>query len=154
MYIGFGTCASRTQVTAVDAATAGGTESATFTTVNGTVYYVYVAYYGVSVITGTFTISRTCVAPCTTPTAAGTLAANKTSTTVNDAVTFTTTGNGGTTTKFEWSFDNFSTIAGTVNNPANPYTLILNVQQPTMWFRTTSTSGTCPVGVTSPVSVT
>ena len=154
MYIGFGTCASRTQVTAVDAATAGGTESATFTTVNGTVYYVYVAYYGVSVITGTFTISRTCVAPCTTPTAAGTLAVNKTSTTVNDAVTFTTTGNGGTTTKFEWSFDNFSTVAGTVNNPANPYTLILNVQQPTMWFRTTSVSGACPAGVTSPISVT
>jgi hypothetical protein len=154
MYIGFGTCASRTQVTSVDGSTAGGTESATFTTVNGTVYYVYVAYYGVSVITGTFTISRTCVAPCTTPTVSGTLAANKTSTTVNDAVTFTTTGNGGTTTKFEWSFDNFSTIAGTVNNPANPYTLILNVQQPTMWFRTTSVSGACPAGVTSPISVT
>jgi hypothetical protein len=83
-----------------------------------------------------------------------TLAVNKTSTTVNDAVTFTTTGNGGTTTKFEWSFDNFSTVAGTVNNPANPYTLILNVQQPTMWFRTTSVSGACPAGVTSPISVT
>jgi len=154
MYIGYGTCASRTQVAAVDAALAGGTESATFTTVNGTVYYVYVAYYGVSVITGTFTISRTCVAPCTTPTAAGTLAANKTSTTVNDAVVFTTTGNGGTTTKFEFSYDNFSTVAGTINNPANPYTLILNVQQPTMYFRTTSVSGGCPAGVTSPVSVT
>ena len=154
MYIGFGTCASRTQVTAVDAATAGGTESATFTTVNGTVYYVYVAYYGVSVITGTFTISRTCVAPCTTPTAAGTLAVNKTSTTLNDAVTFTTTGNGGSVTKFEYSYDNFLTVAGTVNNPANPYTLILNVQQPTMWFRTTSVSGACPAGVTTPISVT
>jgi hypothetical protein len=154
IYIGFGTCASRTQVTAVDGSTAGGTESATFTTVNGTVYYVYVAYYGVSVITGTFTISRTCVAPCTTPTAAGTLEVNKTSTTVNDAVTFTTTGNGGTTTKFEWSFNNFSTISGTVNNPTNPYTLILNIQQPTMWFRTTSVSGACPAGVTSAVSVT
>jgi hypothetical protein len=101
---------------------------------------------------GTFTICAT--TPCTTPTVAGTLAANKTSTTVNDAVTFTTTGNGGTTTKFEWSFDNFSTVAGTVNNPANPYTLILNVQQPTMWFRTTSASGTCPAGVTSPISIT
>jgi hypothetical protein len=154
MYIGFGTCASRTQVAAVDGATAGGTESATFTTVNGTVYYVYVAYYGVSVITGTFTISRTCVAPCTTPTVAGTLAANKTSTTVNDGVTFTTTGNGGATTKFEFSYDNFTTVAGTVNNPANPYTLILNVQQPTIWFRTTSVSGTCPAGVTTPISVT
>ena len=84
----------------------------------------------------------------------GTLTASIYSTTVNDGVTFTTTGNGGTTTKFEWSFDNFSTVAGTVNNPANPYTLILNVQQPTMWFRTTSVSGTCPAGVTTPISVT
>lgn len=154
MYIGYGTCASRTQVVSVDGSGAGGTETYTFTTTNSAVYYVYVAYYGVSVITNTFTISRTCVAPCTTPTTAGTLSSNKTTTTVNDAVVFTTTGNGGTITKFEYSYNNFSTVEGTVNNPANPYTLILNVQQPTMWFRTTSVSGGCPAGVTTPISVT
>jgi hypothetical protein len=154
MYIGFGTCASRTQVSSVDGFGAGGTETYTFTTTNSAVYYVYVAYYGVSVITGTFTISRTCVAPCTTPTTAGTLTASKTSTTVNDAVAFTTSGNGGSITKFEYSYDNFSTVEETVNNPANPYTLILNVQQPTIWFRTTSVSGACPEGVTTPISVT
>ena len=99
-------------------------------------------------------ISVTYVTPCTTPTTAGTLSANKPSTTVNDAVVFTTTGNAGTITKFEWSYNNFSAIAGTVNNPTNPYTLILNVQQPTMWFRTTSVSSTCPAGVTVPISVT
>ena len=94
------------------------------------------------------------MAPCTTPTTAGTLSADKPSTTVNDAVVFTTTGNGGSITKFEYSYDNFSTVEGTVNNPANPYTLILNVQQPTIWFRTTSVSGGCPAGVTTPISVT
>ena len=118
---------------------------------------MYIAHWssgGTASNVGTFTISRTCVAPCTTPTTAGTLSANKPSTTVNDAVAFTTTGNGGSITKFEWSYDNFSTVAGTTNNPANPYTLILNVQQPTMWFRTTSVSGACPAGVTTPISVT
>jgi hypothetical protein len=82
------------------------------------------------------------------------LSADKTSTTVNDAIVFTTSGNGGSITKFEYSYDNFSTVEGTVNNPANPYTLILNVQQPTIWFRTTSVSGACPAGVTTPISVT
>ena len=40
-------------------------ETATFNTVNGTNYYVYVGYYTSGLITGTFTISRTCVAPPT-----------------------------------------------------------------------------------------
>ena len=149
-----GTCGSNTLVTSQDN---GNPETYTFTTTNSTVYYVYIAHWssgGTSSNVGTFTISITCVAPCTTPTTAGTLSSNKTSTTVNDAVVFTTTGNGGSITKFEYSYDNFSTVAGTVNNPANPYTLILNVQQPTMWFRTTSVSGACPAGVTTPISVT
>ena len=149
-----GTCGSNTLVTSQDN---GNPETYTFTTTNSTVYYVYIAHWssgGTASNVGTFTISRTCVAPCTTPTTAGTLSADKPSTTVNDAVAFTTTGNGGSLTKFEWSYDNFSTVAGTTNNPANPYTLILNVQQPTMWFRTTSASGACPAGVTTPIPVT
>lgn len=149
-----GTCGSNTLVTSQDN---GNPETYTFTTTNSTVYYVYIAHWssaGTSSNVGTFTISRTCVVPCTTPTTAGTLTANKYSTTVNDAVVFTTTGNDGSITKFEWSYDNFTSVAGTVNNPANPYTLILNVQQPTIWFRTTSVIGTCPAGVTTPISVT
>jgi hypothetical protein len=149
-----GTCGSNTLVSSQDNGT---TETYTFTTTNSTVYYVYIAHWssaGTSSNVGTFTISRTCVAPCTTPTTAGTLTANKYSTTVNDAVTFTTTGNGGSITKFELSYNNFTSVDGTINNPTNPYTLILNVQQPTIWFRTTSVSGTCPAGVTTPISVT
>ncbi len=38
----------------------GGTESYTFNTVDGTTYYVYVAYYTNGSTTGDFTISRTC----------------------------------------------------------------------------------------------
>lgn len=89
-----------------------------------------------------------------TSTEPGTISANKTLTVVNDAVTFTTNDNVGTISKFEWSFNNFTTVAGTVNNPANPYTLILNVQQPNIWFRTTTTNTGCSPGVTSPVNVT
>ena len=154
MTIVSGTCASNTLISSQDN---GNPETYTFTTTNSTVYYVYIAHWssgGTASNVGTFTISRTCVAPCTTPTTAGTLTPNKTTTTVNDAVVFTTSGNGGSITKFEYSYDNFSTVEGTVNNPANPYTLILNVQQPTMWFRTTSVSGACPAGVTTPISVT
>ncbi len=40
-------------------------ETATFTTTNGTNYYVYIGYYTSGSTTGTFTISRTCVAPPT-----------------------------------------------------------------------------------------
>ena len=148
-----GTCSGLTSLACIDNTLGSSSETTTVTSLTiGSTYYVRVHSYGNGTGQGTFSICAT--SPCSTPTTSGTLAANKTSTTVNDAVTFTTTGNGGTTTKFEWSFDNFSTVAGSVNNPANPYTLILNIQQPTMWFRTTSTSGTCPVGVTSPVSVT
>jgi hypothetical protein len=89
----------------------------------------------------------------TTSVQPGTLSANLYVTTVNDAVTFTTTGNGGTVTKFEWSYNNFTTVAGTTNNPANPYSLIL-VQQPTIWFRSTATSAGCGAGVSNIISVT
>ena len=62
LYIGSGNCTTRTQIACVDDYSTNSTETSVFTTVNGTTYYVYVAYYGVSVITGTFTISRTCIA--------------------------------------------------------------------------------------------
>ena len=59
-----------TLITEQDAGLSGGTESYTFTSVNGTQYYVYIAYYstaGTSSNTGTFTISRSCVAAPTPP---------------------------------------------------------------------------------------
>ena len=148
-----GTCAGLTSLACVDNTSGSSAETTTVNGLtNGVTYYVRVHSYGNGTGQGTFSICAT--TPCSTPTTAGTLTASKTSTTVNDAVVFTTSGNGGSITKFEWSYDDFTTVAGTTNNPANPYTLILNVQQPTMWFRTTSVSGTCPAGVTTPISVT
>ena len=65
------TCGSTyTLITDQDVGFSGGTETYTFTTVNGTQYYVYMAYYsttGLSTNTGTFTMTRTCVAPPTPP---------------------------------------------------------------------------------------
>ena len=61
------TCgATYTLVTNQDVGLSGGTETYTFTTVNSTQYYVYIAHYsttGTSTQTGTFTISRTCTTP-------------------------------------------------------------------------------------------
>ena len=68
IYVGTGNCTTRTQVDCVDNWGTSSTETVSFTTINGTTYYVYIAYYGVSVITGTFTISRTCTPPPIPPT--------------------------------------------------------------------------------------
>jgi len=67
MSISSGSCGSLTSITCEDLALSGGTETYTFTSTLGTTYYVYIAYYGAtgtSANTGTFTISRTCAAPC------------------------------------------------------------------------------------------
>jgi hypothetical protein len=58
-------CSSLTPIVCVDIAlTTTGVESYSFSTVNGMVYYVYVAHWSTtSTITGNFTISRTCSNP-------------------------------------------------------------------------------------------
>jgi hypothetical protein len=58
-----GSCGSLTNIVCEDGPGAGGTESYTFTAVNGTTYYIYVAYFVSGTTTGTFTISRTCITP-------------------------------------------------------------------------------------------
>lgn len=102
---------------------------------------------------GGFLASITSVTICTTPTVGGTLSSTKTNTTVNDATTLTTSGNGGTITKLEWSYNNFTSVAGSVSSPSNPYTIIMNVQQSQIYFRTTSKDGTCPSGNSNIVTV-
>lgn len=103
---------------------------------------------------GGFLATITSVTICTTPTNGGTLSTNKSITTVNDAVSLTTTGNGGSITKIEWSYNNFTTVANSVTNPTNPYNIQLNVQQSNIYFRTTSKDGTCPSGVSNIVNIT
>jgi hypothetical protein len=59
-----GSCGALTLLTSLDGFGANGTETYTFNTVNGTIYYVYVAHWlssGTSADVGTFTISRSCV---------------------------------------------------------------------------------------------
>jgi hypothetical protein len=107
----------------------------------------------VSGVRSGFQATVTSITVCTTPTNGGTLSSTKTNTTVNDATTLTTTGNGGTITKLEWSFNNFTSVAGTISSPTNPYTIIMNVQQSQIYFRTTSKDGTCPSGNSNIVTV-
>ena len=74
-----GTCASMTNIVCTDTSP----EQATFTTVNGTTYYVYVAGWSSSgTTTGTFTISRSCVT-CAPPTATAATNITFTTATVN-----------------------------------------------------------------------
>ncbi|QBZ96628.1 fibronectin type III domain-containing protein [Flavobacterium sangjuense] len=66
MTISSGSCGSLTNISCHDVGLSNGTETATFTAILGTTYYVYVAYWysaGTSTDTGTFTISRTCTTP-------------------------------------------------------------------------------------------
>ena len=100
-----------------------------------------------------FQATVTSVTVCTTPTNGGTLSSTKTNTTVNDATSLTTTGNGGSITLLEWSYNNFTSVAGSVSTPTNPYTIIMNVQQSQIYFRTTSKDGTCPSGNSNIVTV-
>lgn len=66
MSISSGSCGSLTNITCQDAAFSNGTETYTLNTVNGTTYYVYIAdYLTGGTTTGSFTISRTCIAPLT-----------------------------------------------------------------------------------------
>lgn len=108
----------------------------------------------ISGIRAGFQATVTSVTVCTTPTNGGTLTTNKSLTTVNDGVSLTTTGNGGSITKIEWSYNNFTTVGGSVTNPTNPYNIQLNVQQANVYFRTTSKDGTCPSGVSNIVNIT
>lgn len=68
MSISHGSCGALTSLACVDVALSGGTETHTFTTVNGVQYYVYISHWSSfdTTTTGTFTISRSC-APAPTP---------------------------------------------------------------------------------------
>ena len=118
------------------------TESFTFTTTNSQVYYVYIAHYQPgNTTTGTFTISRSCVTACnTTP---STISVNLTSTIANDVVTYTVTGGDGSVTGYEYSFNNFSSVAGTFTTTNNPWNLFLNTTQPIIYVRAVTKNGTC-----------
>ena len=88
-----GSCGTLTNIVCRDRAEAAGTETAAIPTVNGTVYYVYVAHYlPSSTATGTFTISWT---TCTVP-VAGDECATALPLTVNSGLACTSTTSGTT----------------------------------------------------------
>ena len=149
-----GNCGGLSSLACIDATAGSSVETTTVNSLSiGVTYYIRIHSYASTVGSrGTFTVCIT--TPCTTPTTAGTLSSNKTSTVVNDAVTFSIVGNGGSVTLLEWSYDNFGTVASSTTNPIMPYTLQLNVAQTNMYFRATSVNGSCPAGVTSPILVT
>jgi uncharacterized protein YfaP (DUF2135 family) len=63
-----GSCGVLTNLYCLDAVGASNPEIQTFTTTNGVTYFIYVSYFDTgSALTGTFTISRTCVAAPTPP---------------------------------------------------------------------------------------
>ena len=84
MSISSGACGMLTNITCQDVALSSGTESYSFTTVNGTIYYVYLAHYSSSsATTGSFTISRSCTAappPLTNDECSGAISLTATST--------------------------------------------------------------------------
>lgn len=148
-----GSCSGLSSIACIDATAGASVETTTLSSLTvGVTYYIRVhSYATTNGSRGTFTICIT--TPCTTPTIAGTLSSNLSTTVVNNAVTFSITGNGGPVSLFEWSYNNFTTVAGSTANPTMPYVLQLNVAQPVIYFRATSTSGTCPGGVTPVISV-
>lgn len=148
-----GSCTGLTSLACVDATSGSSIETTDVSGLTiGTTYYVRVHSYGNGTGQGTFTVCAT--TPCSTPTDPGTISASVTTTVVNDGVTFTTTGNQGTINRIEWSTDNFVTLLGSQNNPANPFTIFLNGQVPSVQVRTRSKLGTCPASYTTPVTVT
>lgn len=72
MSISSGSCGTFTNITCQDIGLSGGTETYTFTTTIGVNYFVYISYYGIGTTTGNFTISRSCIAPCSPGTGSGT----------------------------------------------------------------------------------
>jgi hypothetical protein len=87
-------------------------------------------------------------------TTASTLAINTTSTVVNDVVTLSLSGGNGNPTAYQFSFNNFTTIEGTINSTANPLNLLVNVQQTQIWFRAVTQAPGCLTALTNIVSAT
>ncbi len=81
MSIASGSCGSLTNIACKDVALSSGTETHTLNTVNGTTYYVYIAHWdSTSSTTGSFTISRTCLAPLTNDECTGAISLTPTTT--------------------------------------------------------------------------
>jgi hypothetical protein len=146
-------CSGFSQVVYMDNWRTFSTESYTFTTVNSQVYYVYIAHYQPgNTTTGTFTISRSCVTGCNT--IPSTISVNLSNTVTNDVVTYTVMGGNGSVTGYEYSFNNFVSVAGTFTTTNNPFNLRLNTTQSIIYVRAITKNGTCNSVTSNIVSTT
>lgn len=127
-----GACGALTNIVCTDASP----ETATFNTVVGTTYYVYVAGYGSGSTTGTFTIARTC---CTPPTTSN---AGPDQTLANCVTTATLAANTPTVGTGTWTCQSGCTGV-TITNPASPTTTVTGLSSGTSTFRWRITNGTC-----------
>ena len=120
--------------------------------INGTVVYTVGA--GGATAGTTLTTGTACPPACTVTTTPGTLTASLSSTTVNDGVLYTVTGGNGGVTSYQYSFDNFLTVAGSIATSTTPYTIILNVLQSQVSVRAVQQNGACPSATTNVVTTT
>ncbi|MEY3236934.1 MAG: hypothetical protein RI883_1035 [Bacteroidota bacterium] len=87
-------------------------------------------------------------------TVAGAISSNLSSTVVNDAITYNVTGSSGSVLNYQYSFNNFSTIAGTFTTSTNPWTINVNSLQPSISVRATTQATGCSQSITNIVTTT
>jgi hypothetical protein len=130
-----GSCGSFTNISCNDAAT--GAETATFTAVSGTTYYIYIAHYSTTgSTTGAFTISRTCCIPPTTSNAGTDITLG------NCVTTATLAGNTPTVGTGTWTCQSGCTGL-TITDPNSPTTTVTGFTSGTSTFRWRIINGAC-----------
>jgi len=135
-----GTCGALTCVGGNDDTPGCGTglaSSVTFQTVNGVDYWIMVGGFGGA--QGIFQLQVNC---CNAATIGGTttVTPDPATSVVNDAYTFGVTGSNGLPTQWQFSLNNFTTVAGTFTANGPTLTLIDNVNG-TVWIRAVMSAG-------------
>jgi hypothetical protein len=104
----------------------------------------YRVYIHTNAACATANVCRTpwvqCAACATSPSS---IEANLSNTVVNDVVIYSVSGGNGNIVNYEFSYDNFMTIAGTINSTANPLNLFVNALQPQISVRVTTQAAGC-----------
>lgn len=104
----------------------------------------YRVYIHTNAACATANVCRTpwvqCAACATSP---SNIEANLSNTVVNDVVTYSVSGGNGNIVNYQFSYDNFTTVAGTINSTANPLNLFVNALQPQISVRVTTQTAGC-----------
>jgi hypothetical protein len=104
----------------------------------------YRVYIHTNAACATANVCRTpwvqCAACATSPSS---IEANLSNTVVNDVVIYSVSGGNGNIINYQFSYDNFTTVAGTINSTANPLNLFVNALQPQISVRVTTQAAGC-----------